>query len=120
MGNSYKTKKAKNNNYGEFANKKNPSANRKGDTRKYPRQLMQYKNANPLMPTQKPLDLIEELVLTYTNVGDIVLDFTAGSMTTGLACEKLGRHWICIEIRKEACEIGKKRFFKELFYSPKT
>ena len=72
---------------------------------------MKYKNPHPpLHPTQKPLDLIKELVLTYTNEGDIVLDFTAGSMTTGLACEETDRHWVCIEKEKEMCDIGINRF----------
>lgn len=111
MGTKYKTKKHKNNNYGPFANDKNPSANRKGDTNKYPRQLMRYKSPHPpLHPTQKPLELVKELVLTYTNEGDSVLDFTAGSMTTGLACEETNRRWVCIEKEKEMCDIGINRF----------
>lgn len=111
MGCSYKVKEFQNNNYGNFASQKNPSANRAGDTKKYPRQLMKYKSPYPLLhPTQKPLDLVEELVLTYTNKGDIVLDFTAGSMTTGLVCENLKRRWICIELDREMCEKGKNRF----------
>lgn len=113
MGTKYKTKKVyKNNNYGSFASNKNPSADREGDIYKYPRQLMKYKSPHPLHPTQKPLDLVKELVLTYTNELDIILDFTAGSMTTGLACEETNRRWVCIEKEKEICDIGVKRFLK--------
>lgn len=112
MGTKFKTQTYENNNYGKFPSHKNPSANRAGDTKKYPRQLMKYKSPHPpLHPTQKPLDLIKELVLTYTNKGDRVLDFTAGSITTGIACEELGREWVCIEINENMCEIGKNRFF---------
>jgi len=60
-------------------------------------------------PTQKPLELLEYLIKTYTNEGDLVLDFTCGSGTTLVACEKLNRRWIGIEINPEYCEITKKR-----------
>ncbi len=48
-------------------------------------------------PTQKPLALLEDLVLTYSNPGDLVLDFTMGSGSTGVACKNLGRRFIGIE-----------------------
>ncbi|RNB59543.1 site-specific DNA-methyltransferase [Brevibacillus gelatini] len=48
-------------------------------------------------PTQKPVELFEWLVKTFTNEGDIVLDNTSGSGTTAVACEKANRKWICIE-----------------------
>lgn len=48
-------------------------------------------------PTQKPLALLEYLVRTYTNEGDVVLDFTMGSGTTGHACANTGRRFIGIE-----------------------
>ena len=50
-----------------------------------------------LHPTQKPVALLEYLIKTYTNEGDIVLDPTAGSGTTGVACKNLGRKYILIE-----------------------
>jgi site-specific DNA-methyltransferase (adenine-specific) len=60
-------------------------------------------------PTQKPLALLEYLIKTYTNEGDLVLDFTCGSGTTLVVCEKLNRKWIGIEINEEYCEIAKQR-----------
>ena len=48
-------------------------------------------------PTQKPVSLMEYLVKTYTNEGDVVLDFAMGSGTTGVACANLGRRFIGIE-----------------------
>jgi site-specific DNA-methyltransferase (adenine-specific) len=48
-------------------------------------------------PTEKPLALLEYLVKTYTDKGDVVLDFTMGSGTTGHACMNLGRCFIGIE-----------------------
>jgi site-specific DNA-methyltransferase (adenine-specific) len=67
----------------------------------YPTNVLRFSNANfserGLHPTQKPLALMEYLVLTYTNPGGLVLDFTMGSGTTGVACAKLGRRFIGIE-----------------------
>ena len=48
-------------------------------------------------PTQKPVSLIEYLIKTYTNEWETVLDFTAGSFTTAIACENTNRKRICIE-----------------------
>ena len=48
-------------------------------------------------PTQKPVDLLRYLVLTYTNEGDTVLDNCSGSGTTAVACVKEKRHFICFE-----------------------
>lgn len=59
--------------------------------------------------TQKPVELMEYLIKTYTNVGDIVLDNCAGSFTTGVACQNLGRHFIGIELDKNYYEKGKER-----------
>ena len=47
--------------------------------------------------TQKPLELFEWIIKTYTDENMIILDNTAGVCTTGLASEKLNRYWICIE-----------------------
>ena len=52
-------------------------------------------------PTQKPIDLIRELVLIYTNEGDTVLDNCMGSGTTAIACIKERRHFIGFELSKE-------------------
>jgi site-specific DNA-methyltransferase (adenine-specific) len=71
-------------------------------------------------PTQKPLELIEYLIKTYTNEYEIVLDFTMGSGTTGVACKNLNRKFIGIEKDNNYFEIAKKRIenhivTKELF-----
>ena len=52
-------------------------------------------------PTQKPVDLLRYLVLTYTNEGDTVLDNCMGSGTTAIACIKERRHFIGFELSKE-------------------
>lgn len=66
-----------------------------------------------LHPTQKPVALMEYLVKTYTNEGDTVLDFTMGSGTTGVACKKLNRNFIGIELDKNYFEIAKDRINEE-------
>lgn len=56
---------------------------------------------NKIHPTQKPLALIEKLITTSSNTGDVVIDPCMGSGTTGVACRNLGRDFIGIEIDKE-------------------
>ena len=64
-------------------------------------------------PTKKPVALMEYLVKTYTNKNEKILDFTIGSGTTAVACERLNRRWIGIEISEEYCEIAAKRIERE-------
>ncbi|HQK63503.1 MAG TPA: site-specific DNA-methyltransferase [Methanofastidiosum sp.] len=78
----------------------------------FPHNVLEYANVigkQALHPTQKPVELLEYLIKTYTNEGDLVLDNCAGSFTTAIACENLKRNWICIEKEDEYCEIGRKR-----------
>ena len=62
-----------------------------------------------LHPTQKNLDLFEYLIKVSSNEREIVLDPFVGSGTTAVACEKLNRRWIGIELNEEYCEIAKQR-----------
>ncbi len=64
-----------------------------------------------LHPTQKPLELLEYLVKTYTNENDVVLDNCMGSGTTGVACKNLNRDFIGIELDKNYFEIAKQRIY---------
>lgn len=67
-----------------------------------------------LYPTEKPIELLEYLIKTYTDEGEVVLDNCMGSGTTGVACKNTNRNFIGIEINKNAFEIAKKRLnFKE-------
>lgn len=83
-----------------------------GDTTRYPNNYLEFKcvdNYHRLHPSQKPLELMDYLIRTYTLEGETVLDFTFGSCTTGCACKNLDRNFIGIELDKNYFEIGKKR-----------
>lgn len=60
-------------------------------------------------PTQKPVELLEYLIKTYTNENDLVLDNCMGSGSTGVACLNTNRKFIGIELDKTYFEIAKKR-----------
>lgn len=60
-------------------------------------------------PTQKPVALLEYLINTYTNKGDLVLDNCMGSGSTGIACINTGRRFIGIEKNEEYFEIAQQR-----------
>ena len=62
-----------------------------------------------LHSTQKPVDLCEYLIKTYSNEGDVVLDFTMGSGSTGIACLNTNRNFIGIELDDSIFNIAKKR-----------
>lgn len=62
-----------------------------------------------LHPTQKPVELLEYLIKTYTDKGDTVLDFTMGSGSTGVACKNLKRNFIGIELDEDYYNIAVNR-----------
>ena len=61
-------------------------------------------------PTQKPLGIINRIILASSNAGDTVLDFFAGSGTIGASCLKLNRRFILIDKSLQAMEVMSKRF----------
>jgi site-specific DNA-methyltransferase (adenine-specific) len=61
-------------------------------------------------PTQKPLTIINRIVTASSNPGDLVLDFFAGSGSTGASCLKLGRRFILVDNNPAAIEVMAKRF----------
>lgn len=78
--------------------------------KKFKSNVLQYrKDYEGLHPTQKPVALLEDLVRTYTNEGEKVLDFTMGSGTTGVAAKKLNRSFIGIELDKQYFDIASAR-----------
>ncbi len=61
-------------------------------------------------PTQKPLGILRRIVLASSNPGDLVLDFFAGSGTTGAACLELGRRFILVDNNPQAIAVMRRRF----------
>jgi site-specific DNA-methyltransferase (adenine-specific) len=80
---------------------------------RYPSSVQKFSNGNNgnTHPTQKPVDLMEYLIKTYTNEGETVLDFTMGSGTTGVAALNLNRKFIGIELDPDYFEIAKGRIY---------
>lgn len=79
-------------------------AYKKDDDKQFPKNYIYFTVPNKddrFHPTQKPVDLLRYLVLTYTNEGDTVLDNCMGSGTTAIACIKERRHFIGFELSKE-------------------
>ena len=64
----------------------------------YPTSILQFKSERGLHPTQKPVALLEYLIKTYTNEGEMVLDNTMGSGSTGVAAVNTNRKFIGIEM----------------------
>ena len=90
------------------------------DTTKEYKKTYEYKNPTTLIefdkirkgslhPTQKPTDLLEYLIKTYTNENELVLDFTMGSGSTGVACINTNRRFIGIELDNNYFNIAKER-----------
>lgn len=76
----------------------------------FPQSVLYFdRESKPIHPTQKPLDLIEYLIKTYTNEGDLVLDNCMGAGTTGVACKHLDRDFIGIELDPNYFELAKQR-----------
>ena len=78
----------------------------------YPSDVLNF-NAEPngkrFHPTQKPTDLLEYLIKTYTDEGETVLDATMGSGSTGVACVNTNRNFIGFELEENFFEIAEKR-----------
>ena len=75
----------------------------------YPKQILKFIGERGLHPTQKPVALLEYLIKTYTNKDELVLDFTMGSGSTGVACLNTNRRFIGIELDENYFNIAKKR-----------
>ena len=75
----------------------------------YPTNLLKFKRESGLHPTQKPVELFEYLIKTYTNEGETVLDNCMGSGTTAIACINTKRNYIGFELDEEYCELSNNR-----------
>jgi len=79
---------------------------------RYPTSILSLSTANQrgkVHPTEKPVELMEYMIRTYTNEGDTVLDNTMGSGTTGVACQNTGRNFIGIERDPEYFKTAQRR-----------
>ena len=108
-GVSYMEKEHKNNNYGQFHM---TDDTRKGSTEKYPTSIIRVPKPHPsiaLHRTEKPVELLKWLILTYTGIGDTVMDNCMGVGGCGVACAETGRRFIGIEKDPESFETANGR-----------
>ena len=96
--------KSKTTNYGDFIEIKESTY-----IGRYPKDIIKFNKDKGYHPTQKPVALLEYLIKTYTNEGEIVLDNCMGSGSTGVACRNTGRKFIGIELDDKYFEISKSR-----------
>lgn len=91
---------------------------------KYPKNILTFSNANSssksIHPTQKPVDLFEYLIKTYTKEQDLILDNCIGSGTTAIAAINTNRNWIGIEKDEEYFQKSKKRIKEHLINRENT
>lgn len=107
MKKSYRSKDLQTDVYGEMKNDYTYES-----TERYPRSIQVFSTDtqnSSLHPTQKPVALIEYLIKTYTNDGELVFDSCMGSGTTGVACINTNRKFIGIELDNKYFEIAKER-----------
>lgn len=98
-----------NRNYGKFNRTFTRPA---GTTEKYPTSILRIKKLHPSLfkhPTEKPVELLEYLIKTYTDKGETVLDNCMGVGTTIAACIRTNRHYIGIELMPEYFELANSR-----------
>lgn len=90
-----------------------PTTDNNGE--RYPLSILPFdRDTDTFHPTQKPVDLLRYLVLTYTNEGDTILDNCIGSGTTAIACIREHRHFIGFELNKEYYEKACRRIQAEM------
>lgn len=84
------------------------------DGKRYPKRVLQFNRETGLHPTQKPVALLEYLIKTYTNPGEVVLDNCMGSGTTAVACIRTGRNYIGFELDEKYHAIAEQRVADEI------
>lgn len=87
----------------------------------YPNNILEFKKEiNCVHPTQKPVELLEYLIKTYTNESMIVLDSCMGSGSTGVACANTNRKFIGIEFDENYYNIAENRITRAYFNQRKS
>ncbi len=79
---------------------------------RYPGSVLRFKQERNGHPTQKPVKLMSWLIRTYSNAGDLVLDFTMGSGTTGVAAKANKRRFIGVEINEHYFKMAQERILR--------
>ena len=106
------TQSAKGSSVGQLWHGTNKGDYAGGVTTRYPKTTLDFAVVDPkcrIHPSQKPVDLLEYLVRTYTREGETVLDFSMGSGSTAIACLRSGRKFIGIERDTEIFNTAKER-----------
>lgn len=67
--------------------------------------------AERVHPTQKPVGLLEQMILEFTNENDVILDLYGGGGSTLIACERTNRKCLIMELSQDYCEIIEKRYW---------
>jgi len=89
--------------------------------KKYKSNILKYKkNYDGYHPTQKPILLLEDLIKTFSNENNLVVDLTMGSGSTMVACKNTNRNGIGIEINEDYFNIAKKRVEEKKYNEPPT
>lgn len=109
FGKPYKSYKSINKKIGEVYNSINSQHRDNPDGSRFPKMVLYFKTERGYHPTQKPIDLLEYLIKTYSKEHETVLDFTMGSGSTGVACKNLNRQFVGIELDKKYFNIAKDR-----------
>ena len=91
-----------------YDTKRTETINTTGD--RHPTSIIEFKNPNkPIHRTQKPIDLLEWLIKSYSNENDLICDFTFGSGSTAIACLNTNRHFVGCEKDKDIFNSAKDR-----------
>lgn len=107
------TQKTKGDIIGVYGLKRSKLIENKGT--RYPHSILRFNNPHKTVHnTQKPVKLIEWLISSYSNEGDVILDFTMGSGSTGVACKNTNRYFIGIEKDEDIFKIAEKRLNQEI------
>ena len=114
IGYSYDELKAMDLEYKRYETEKHydnyPSVFNLWEGNKYKSNILKYKkDYDGYHPTQKPVALLEDLIKTFSNEGDTVVDLTMGSGSTGVACKNTGRNFIGMELDENYFNVAKER-----------
>ena len=113
-----RSNKVKNGTLGTLCDEQNKKVFEYNDTGfRYPTQVWKFQRdclTSNLHPTQKPVALLENLIKTFSNENDVILDFTMGSGSTGVACVSTNRNFIGMELNDNYFNVAEERINKSI------